>query len=268
MNLYKSNYLECSEKLLKLANDIKNKNTDKNGFINSSYYFEIPKEVRHYNSMFPNNFLDVVDFADENKKHLMKEINEKFDILINDDTKKESDLKRFIKENEAYYIIGSILRRNYNFGHHGAYLFPEFQLGNEYKCDYLIVGDSSDGFKFLFVEMEDINSSPQLKEGYFSESLRKGINQIKDWQIWLEKNFNALDFRRYKSPIVEIPEEFTKYISTRMNYVIVCGRRKDYSSKLRDICRKEEKDSNILILNHDNLLDSAKEMVGGGFISY
>ena len=98
--------------------------------------------------------------------------------------------------------------------------------------------------------------------------MNKGINQIKDWQMWLEKNFSNLDFRKYKTPIKELPEEFIKYISTRMNYLIVCGKRADFSDKFRDLCRKEEKESNILIINHNNLLDSVDEMLSGEFIAY
>ena len=267
MNLYEKDYTHCSEELLKLASQIKEKNT--NGrMIDSKYYYELPKEVRHYQSMFPNNFLDTADLHDEQSLEKMRKIEQELKELINDTSKTELDLKRFIQNKRAYFIIGSLLKRNYNFGHHGAYVFPEFRLGNDYVCDYLIVGDSSDGFKFVFVEMESINYSPKIRDDRFSDSLRKGINQIKDWQIWLEKNFNTLDFRKYKSPIKELPEEFIKYISTRLNFLIVCGKRANFSNKFRDLCRKEQKESNILILNHDNLLDSVDELLNSEFTAY
>ena len=268
MNLYDNDYLNCTEELLKKSEQIEKRNTDMFGFINSNYYFELPKEVRHYKSMFPNNFLDIADFTIEENRKKMMEQNEQARILINNQKSNELELKKFIKDNRAYHIIGSILKKNFNFGHHGAYIFPEFQLGSDYKCDYLIIGDSSDGFKFVFVEMESINDKPQINKGYFSEALRKGINQINDWQMWLEKNFGSLNFKKYKSKIKELPEEFFKYSSTRMNYVIVCGRRKDYDGEIRDNCRKLKADSNILVINHDNLIDASDEMLNSEIITY
>ena len=201
MNLYDKDYLNCSNELLRKSKQIIEQNTNEFNFVNSKCYFQLPKEVRHYESMFPNNFLDPADFIIQENREKMINQNKKARDLINNKTSKELDFKNFIKNNKAYHIIGSILKRNYNFGHHGTYVFPEFQLGNEFQCDYLIVGDSSDGFKFVFVEMEAINETPQLQKGYFSQTLRKGINQINDWQNWLEKNFNSLNFKKYKSKV-------------------------------------------------------------------
>ena len=66
----------------------------------------------------------------------------------------------------------------------------------------------------------------------------------------------------------KLPEEFIKYISTRLNFLIVCGKRANFSNKFRDLCRKEQKESNILILNHDNLLDSVDELLNSEFTAY
>lgn len=47
-----------------------------------------------------------------------------------------------------------MLKGNYNFGHHDAYIIPEFMLGNSYKVDYLLIGKSSRGYEFVFIELE------------------------------------------------------------------------------------------------------------------
>ena len=55
------------------------------------------------------------------------------------------------KDKKYYHIIGSIIwGLSINIGNHGAYLFPEFQLGNSYKADYLLMGKSSGGYEFIF----------------------------------------------------------------------------------------------------------------------
>ena len=50
--------------------------------------------------------------------------------------KNNRSILNFIREKEHYHIIGSIIwGLSINIGNHGAYLFPEFQLGSSYKAD-------------------------------------------------------------------------------------------------------------------------------------
>lgn len=99
----------------------------------------------------------------ENEEQQYKEVTGRiFD--INSRQKMHRKILNFIKDNEYYHIIGSLIwGLTINTGNHGVYLFPEFQLGNLYKADYLIMGKSSGGYEFILVEKEDIIWKYQIK---------------------------------------------------------------------------------------------------------
>ena len=54
---------------------------------------------------------------------------------------------------------------------------------------------------------------------------------------------------------ISLPKELYEYDSTRINYVVIAGRRKDYSEKTYRLRREYQKNDNIYILHYDNLLD-------------
>ncbi len=221
---------------------------------------EYPKSIRHSLSDFPNNYLDSVDL--QKKDELEIKINELSEIL-DSETTTERTILNFIKENRAYFIIASILKQFFNFGHHGAYLFPEFQLGNSSQCDYLILGKSSDGWHFVFIELEAPLNKITLKKGDLGEAFRKGISQTEDWNIWIECHFNSLveSFKKYKYNFHSLPDEFVYLDKSRIHYVVIAGRRRDFKDKTYRI-RREYKRNSLLILHYDNLLDSARNIIG------
>lgn len=47
---------------------------------------------------------------------------------------------------------------------------------------------------------------------------------------------------------------------SRLNYVVVAGRRNDFSEKTYEIGRKFQKRNNIRIMHYDNLIDAFKEL--------
>lgn len=232
--------------------------------IRKSKYSMYPKAVRHYLSLFPNNFLDTLDLKQEGKLNLLAD---KFLTLLGDETINERSILNFINENFAHFIIASILKGPYSFGHHGAFVFPEFQLGNSYQVDFLIVGKSSGGYEFVFVELEHPYKDIFLKDGHLGNAFRKGLNQITDWKRYLDQNFESLNetFEKYKNPSLPLPKEFLKRDDTRYHYVVVAGRRNHFSineEKSYSIKRETLKDKNTLLLHYDNLYDSAKRIIG------
>jgi hypothetical protein len=69
----------------------------------------------------------------------LKDLAEKYLIEIGKPTATETSIMKFIKQNQAYFIVGSLLKE-YNFGHHEAFVIPEFLFGNTYRVDYLMIG--------------------------------------------------------------------------------------------------------------------------------
>lgn len=224
-----------------------------------NYYSSKPKAIRHYESLFPNNYLDTVDLKD---KQSIKKQYEELKALLNNKTISELDVKRFIQNNK-YYTIPASSFHHYSFGHHDAYLFKEFQLGTSYKADYLLVGKSSMGYQFIFVEYESPYGKIINQDGTFSTCIRKGINQVKDWDAFLQESYSTFsdELKKYSNKS-SLPSEFYRYDSTRFNYVVVVGRRDDFTEKAYRLRRNLYLDSNIRILHYDNLIEDTCFYIG------
>ena len=109
-------------------------------------------------------------------------------LKILDDSKKENDIQSYIKNNEKWFIPASIFKE-YNFGHHEAFIVPEQSLGAEYRADYMLLGRNSIGHQIVLIEFEDVNVDYKIQSANIeSDSVRKGIAQIKDWKRWMDSN--------------------------------------------------------------------------------
>ncbi|OMD40102.1 Shedu anti-phage system protein SduA domain-containing protein [Paenibacillus odorifer] len=225
-----------------------------------SRYREYPKAARHFMSLFPNNFLDVEELREEDR---LNHLTEKFLVELDKPDATEASIMRFIKQNQAYFIIGSILK-DHNFGHHEAYVIPEFWFGNTYRVDYLIIGKRSGGYEFILVELEHPKKDITIKDGELGAAFRKGIKQINEWKRYLEPNFPTLEesFNKYKHPNMELPREFLKLDKTRIHYTVVAGRREDFDENTYWIQRNMKDNDKISLLHFDNLYDNVTEIIG------
>ena len=232
-----------------------------NGEIRRSNYREYPKAARHFTSLFPNNFLDVVELQDELR---LGSLFESFDKLLNSGALSERNILNFINKEGAYFIVASLLKEYFNFGHHDAYIFPEFQLGNSHVVDYLLVGKSSDGWQFVLVELESVVGNITLANGDLGSSFRKGLTQLADWKSWIEARYSSFSetFNKLRQADKQLPPEFTQLDTSRFHYVVIAGRRTDFKEKTYQIRRKCQKESSELILHYDNLSDAAKRIIG------
>lgn len=225
-------------------------------------YNQYSEAVRHYLSLFPNNHISLYDMK---KSRSLHEINREFYSLIHDEETNEQDILRFINHDpRAYHIIGSMfVAGGFRVGNHGAYLFPEFRLGDDYRADYLLIGKSSGGFEFVFIELEKPSGRVTLKDGHIGQVIRSGEYQIEDWKKWIDSNFYKLScfFEEEKRIDVSLPEEFYQYDSTRVHYVVVGGTREDYNEKTYETRRRKERETGILLLHYDNLFDASEELL-------
>ena len=114
-----------------------------------------------------------------------------------DDAEKENDIQKYIKENKKWFIPASLFE-DYDFGHHEAYIVPEQGLGAEYRVDYMLLGRNSIGYNIVLVEFEDVNVDYKIQSANTeSESVRKGLGQIRDWKRWIDRmDCNANQMRR------------------------------------------------------------------------
>lgn len=255
--LYKRDYRVLSDKE-------KNKMNEAEKFINAfgkteiridilnKYHEMLPPASYHYKSLFPNNYLNINILENTDK---LNKIQNEFQNILNSNCT-ERDILNFINNDYNFNLIASLFHE-FSFGHHEAYLFKEFELTSTFKADYLLVGRASGGYNFIFVELENPYGQITLKSGEFGTVFRKGIKQVNDWDSWIEGNFSTLKliFEKYKGKDKTLPNEFLTLDKSRINYVVIAGRRQDFSDKTYELKRRYFKRNNITILHYDNLLD-------------
>ena len=208
------------------------------GFGRVNNFMAYPKAARMCKSLFPNNYLDVAELR---------------------------DVERLEHANEEFLsLLDNIWGLSINIGNHGAYLFPEFQLGSSYKADYLLLGKSSGGFEFIFVELESPYGNITLKDGQLGAEFRDGISQLEYWKRWLPANYSSFGeiMRKYKNSAFDLPEEFYVLDMSRFHYVVVAGRRTDFRDKTYIIKRERKKADDIDIIHYDNLFDFSNNLIG------
>lgn len=261
MNLYKRDYIKTPPTLQEvqvykniLLTEKEAVGNRKFGRINHKHLY--PEAVRHYESLFPNNHVELFDFKNTGN---MRELNEEFFALIHNANTNERDVLRFINHKPAYHIIAGVFKY-YHFGHHDAYIFPELDLG-KYVADYLLIGKNSGGYEFIFVELEHPNGRTTIKSGHEGEAFRKGTCQIYDWKTEIEAHFAESFAKIIKySNKPSIPKEFFEYDSSRFHYTVVAGLREDYNDTTYRDRRHKAMQQNILTLHYDNLYDKACEL--------
>lgn len=223
----------------------------------TKYHELLPNAFLNHNSLFPNN--RIIFNHDKHAGELVT-LFQNFETLVKEKKTIESDLLKFIKHKESYFILESLLP-GYSTGNHDAYLFREFSLPPDYRVDFLLVGKNSDGFQFIFIEFESPNKEITIKDGTLGNSFRKGLRQVEDWETWLDSNFSTLKqvFKKYKNPQSDLPLEFYEYDKTRMHFLVVAGRRKHFNETTYRLKRKGL--NGIKLIHYDNLLDAASTYV-------
>lgn len=266
MNLCSRDYSILTPNEKELWEKLKEKeivyDNEKPTMVRISEYKNYPKAARHFDSLFPNNFVDSIDL--KSSKEIFEESLCKFELLLNDVQITERKILNFIKENNAWFIVASILKKNYHFGHHSVYLFPEFPLPPNYQADYLIVGKNSSGYHFVFVEFENPYKDITIKDGSFGTTIRKGIRQIDDWEYWIEHNYSNLKlvFDKQLNPNKHLPSEFLNFDKSRIHYVVVAGRRNDFSDKTYRLQRNHLDQRKLFVIHYDNLVDFSRDTIG------
>lgn len=257
MNLYNRDYLNglLPDEQAEYEAVLEKEKEGMRGFGRKNLYSQYSLAARNCLSLFPNNHLDIFDLKANPQA---SQLNEGFHNLLFAETVGEREILNYINQTPAFHIIGSILRGcHLGFGHHSAYLFPEFPLGTSYQADYLIIGKNSGGYEFVFVELESPKGNITIQDGELGNSFRKGIIQVNDWRRWLQENYAMLSeyFERHKSKDEALTKEFYKYDDTRIHYVVVSGIRSDFTEKTYRIAREHKDNTKIHLLHYENLVD-------------
>lgn len=265
MNLYSRDYSKPENPEEKAALEQEIEFEEKKGIKNPSESprFSHPNpEVRnflwHNRSLFPNNHLNPFELEDADPKKITSEY-----IAVLDEAKNESAIQEYIYKGRKWYIPGALFK-DYNFGHHSAYLFPEQKLGGEYKADYMLLGENSDGYHIVLAELENVNvdylQQYQLGE---TKSVRKGLNQIRTWKLWLDDN------REYFLRSTGLKEKNIDVPTSRIHYALIVGRRSRMTDKAKEIRSQTAFEiPNLKILTYDRLADNLMQLDCGFTMNY
>ena len=217
-----------------------------------------PISVRHNLSLFPNNHIELRAIKEETS---IAELNASFIQMISREGCLEREVLNFINHTPAYHIVASILKDRFPFGHHELYLFKEMWLGREYRTDYVLIGKGSGGYEFVLIEFEKPDGRITIKNGHLGESFRTGLYQVEDWKAWMDAHFDIFvsDLLSVKGEM-DFPGEFQQYDSTRFHYVVVAGRRDDFSDTTYRTVRDKRQRLDIHLLHHDNLYDASLKL--------
>lgn len=148
------------------------------------------------------------------------------------------------------YLRGrsNLLSGSYRDGH-GTFVFREATLG-PYQADYLVASGHSGGLDWELIELECPQKIPFISDGGFSESTRKGFNQILEWRRWLERQIASVQGSSH--------DQLGYFgLSNRAAGIVVVGNREKY-----EVC-----DSNRLARFYERR-EEAKHENGIEVISY
>ncbi|MCB0732812.1 MAG: DUF4263 domain-containing protein [Ignavibacteriae bacterium] len=219
----------------------------------SHHEINIRKFLSHHFSLFPNNYLWHSELSSLDLKYEA----EKFREIIYS-ANKENEIQKYIKDNRKWFIPASIYKE-YNFAHHGAYLFPEMALGKKYNVDYCLIGKNSDGYHVVFTEFENPDTNFKLESiNSESESVRKGLAQIRDWKRWIDSN------RDYFLKANSLTDNGIDIPSHRFHYCLIVSRRDRMDKSSYNFKSQLASESvNLKIATYDRLVENILKLSNG-----
>lgn len=183
---------------------------------------------------------------------------------ILDETSGEREIHKFLKKHD--YLIGMTFRSNT----HPRGVFSEFELGSEFRADFLVLSCCSAWWTADFVELKSPKARLYLKDKTPSKSLRVATRQIRDWNQWTRENESYLRNRLSNlfekiglcaSGATSIPDAATEIRDPRCiltcSFHIVIGRRQLLSPAEKQARVQDSLGSGVGIATYDRLTETA-----------
>lgn len=104
----------------------------------------------------------------------LKRIAIEFESLLNEGIKEEA-MQVFLKENS--FVL-----------HPSADCIPKKKLGEDFVTDFVLVATTTQGPTYVLVEIERASHPVLTKDLSLSAPVSHALKQIRDWDVWLEKN--------------------------------------------------------------------------------
>jgi hypothetical protein len=176
----------------------------------------------------------------------------------------ERSVHAFLKKHD--YLVGMTFHSNT----HPNGVVSEFELGAEFRCDFLVLSCCSAWWSVDFVELESPNARLYLKDGTSSKCLRIAARQIRDWKRWTRENEAYLRtrlsslFEKIRLPAsgaLSVPDAATEIRDPRCilssAFHIVIGRRQALSSAEQQARVQDSLNTGVAIATYDRLVEAA-----------
>lgn len=147
----------------------------------------------------------------------------------------------------------------------------EFQLGKEFRPDFLVMSYCSAWWSLDFVELESPSSRLYLADGTESRALRIAKRQVRDWSTWIRENESYFRkrlsefFGRIQQPATgasSVPDAATEillpFCALTYCFYIVIGRRSALSSREQQARVQDSLDQNVRIATYDRFSEVAR----------
>lgn len=111
------------------------------------------------------------------------------------------------------------------------------------------------------MELEAPNGRITKEKGTrFGEVINKGIEQVRDWQMYIAANWNVIvaELEKHSFSNTKLPRQLYKYCPYQIYYAVIAGLRKDFEN-IRDRKLQLQNENNITLLHYENLIDVANE---------
>jgi hypothetical protein len=146
------------------------------------------------------------------RRGLLGEVAGAWETLLADTKLKELAYHRFLEDHAGLFFSNPV----------GTYIaISNLEMGADLKPDLVVVSDNqSYGFRYELIELESPHDLVFTSKGRQSAKLTHALQQVEDWQLWLEKHpDSAKELLPSKAHLV--------WGDPQVSYTVVIGRRRE-----------------------------------------
>lgn len=126
----------------------------------------------------------------------------------------EEDYQQFLTEHAGFFFSRHL-------GGEDQLVSAKIRLGSDFTTDFIIATSvRSYGVNYTLVEIESPHSPPYTAAGAPSSRLNTAVQQVQDWQRWIERN-------REEAKRLFPSKQFIRGDDPNFSYMIVIGRRQN-----------------------------------------
>jgi hypothetical protein len=147
-----------------------------------------------------------------NGSPVFNDIRERWNAMLNNASLPEEVYQAFLADHAGFFFPFST-------GWREQAVVAKLQLANNHVTDFVVAcNDRSGGFQYIFIELESPHTPPFIKTGNPSARLNTSVQQIHDWQRWLEQN-------RHVAKKLFPSKQFIVTDDSNFKFLIIIGRR-------------------------------------------